>query len=93
MAQEQTVGHRNPWKRRDKDDVLWGAPKKRTFERRWRTQPKFNKGIRDRGLKQQLRLGCKGNVKEALWKTTVLKIVKLAAGSSAKIPKMSVKTL
>jgi hypothetical protein len=22
MAQEQTVGHRNPWKRRDKDDVL-----------------------------------------------------------------------
>jgi hypothetical protein len=93
MAQEPAVGHHNPWKRRTKDDVVRGAPKGRTFQKRRRKQPKFNNGIRDRGLKQQLRLGSKENFKEALERTIVFKIVKLAAGSSVRIKKMSVKTL
>jgi hypothetical protein len=59
--------------------------------RRW-TQPKFNNGIRHRGLKQQLRLGSKGNVNEALKQTMGLE-VKLGVGTSVRFPKMSVKTL
>jgi hypothetical protein len=51
------------------------------WKRRWK-QPKFNNGIRDRGLKQQLRLRRKGNVNEALKETIALEVVKLAASSS-----------
>jgi hypothetical protein len=40
-------------------------------------QPKCNNGIRDKGLKQQLRLGRKGNINEALRQTIVLEIVEL----------------
>jgi hypothetical protein len=52
-----------------------------------------NSGIRGRGLKQQLRLGSKENVSEALRQTIELEIIKRVAGSSARIQKMSVKTL
>jgi hypothetical protein len=39
------------------DCVVRESRKGRTFEKRQRTQLKFNNGIRDRGLKLQLRLG------------------------------------
>jgi hypothetical protein len=54
MAQEPPVGHCNPWKMRAEDDVVRGAPKGRTFEKRRRTQPQLNNGIKYPG---------KGNVK------------------------------
>jgi hypothetical protein len=56
-------------------------------------QPKFNNGIRDRGWKNQLGLGTKETFYDALRKTLGLDAVKLAAGSSVRIRKMSVKTL
>jgi hypothetical protein len=64
-----------------------------TVEKRRRAQLKCNNDIRYRGLKQQLRLGSKGNVNETLRGTAVLAVVKLAAGSSVGIQKMSVKTM
>jgi hypothetical protein len=63
------------------------------FEKRRQTQPKFDNGIRDRGRKEQLCLGCKGPVEEAVRQALVLEFVKLAAGSSVRIRKMSVNTL
>jgi hypothetical protein len=91
--QRPAVGCRNPLKMPTKDNVVRGTPKGRTFEKRRRRQHKFNNGIIDRGLKQQLRLGGKGSVNETLRQTIVLKVIKLAAGSCIRIPKMSVKTL
>lgn len=56
-------------------------------------QPKFNNGIRDQGWKKQLGLGTKETFHEALRKTLGLEAVKLAAGSSVRIKKMSIKAL
>jgi hypothetical protein len=55
--------------------------------------PKCKNGIRDRGLKQQLRLRSKGNVNEILRQNIVLEVVKLSARSSIRIPKMCIKIL
>jgi hypothetical protein len=65
-------------------------------KRRWKG-PECNNGIRNRGLKQKLRLGnkktlSKENAKETLRQTIQLKVVKLGSGSSMRIRKMSVKT-
>jgi hypothetical protein len=49
-----------------KDNVVCGTPKGRTFEKRRWAQPKHNSGIRDRGLRRELRLGGKEPIYEAL---------------------------
>jgi hypothetical protein len=51
------------------------------FEKRPWAQPNFNNGIRDRGLKQQPRLGSKEPVNDAVWLALLLEVVKLAAVS------------
>jgi hypothetical protein len=79
--------------RQTKDNVLREAPEKWKFEKRRRPQSKRYNGIKDRGLKQQLRLGSEENIYETLNQTIVLKIVKLASGSSIEIRKMSVKIM
>jgi hypothetical protein len=56
-------------------------------------QLKFNNGIRDRGLKQQLWLWSKGNINETMRQTIVPKVIKVAARSSIRIRKINVKTL
>jgi hypothetical protein len=61
------------------------------FEKR--RQKKCNNGIRNRGLKQQLCLENKKTTKKALRQKTGFEIIKLAARSSVRIPKMSVKAL
>jgi hypothetical protein len=76
---EPAAGYCNPKERWAKDDVMWGAPKGWTVEKRLWTQLKFSNGIRDRGLKQQLLLRSKGNVSETLRQTIVLEVIKLAA--------------
>jgi hypothetical protein len=43
---------------------------------------KCNNDIRDRGLKQQLQMGSKGNVNETFRQAFVLEIVKQTVGSS-----------
>jgi hypothetical protein len=60
-------------------------------KRRWKG-PECNNGIRNRGLKEKLRLGnkktlSKRNVNETLRQTIELKVVKLGAGSSVRIRK------
>jgi hypothetical protein len=55
-------------------------------------QLKCSNGIRDWGLKQQLRLGSKGSVNKTFRQALMMEIVKLAVRSSIRIPKMSVKT-
>jgi hypothetical protein len=58
------VGYRIPRKRQANVIVAREALKKRTLgNKRW-MQLKCNDGIRDRGLKQQLRLGSKGDVND-----------------------------
>jgi hypothetical protein len=48
-----TVGYLNLLRRQTKDDVR-GTPKGGTFEKRRRTQSKFDNGIRDQDRKEQL---------------------------------------
>jgi hypothetical protein len=56
--------------------VILGAPKGQTFDKRQWTQLKFNNAIRDRGLKQELCLGSKKTLYEALGQALMLEIVK-----------------
>jgi hypothetical protein len=51
------------------------------FKKRHWAQQKWNNGIRDRGLKQQLSLGRKEIFYEALRQTIGLEIVKRTVGS------------
>jgi hypothetical protein len=65
-------------------------------KRHWALQ-KCNNGITNRDLKQQLFLGNKKklnkrNANETLRQTIMLEVVKLSAGSSAKIRKIRVRT-
>jgi hypothetical protein len=86
------VGYRNARKRWVIDDVR-GTPKGQPFEKGRQTQPKCNNGIRDRDLKQQLTLGSKGDINEIFRQILRLEIAKKIARFSARIRKMSVKTL
>jgi hypothetical protein len=56
MGQELAVVSRDPLKRRAKDDFVHGNPEGRMFDKRRRTQPEYNNGIRNQGLKEQLHL-------------------------------------
>jgi hypothetical protein len=84
---------RYPLKRWIKDDVVLRIPEGRMSEKRRQTQPKFNKGIKVRGRKEQLSLGRTGPVSEAVRQALVLEVVKLEARFSIRIPKTSVKIL
>jgi hypothetical protein len=86
---QPAVRCQNPLKRWSKGKVVRGNLKGRTFEKR-RAQPKYSSGVRDGVLKQQLRLGSEGYVNEVLRHH---RVVKLAAGSSVSIKKISVRTL
>jgi hypothetical protein len=62
------------------------------LEKRHRAQQKCYNGIRNQGLKEQLRLGNKKmlnkrNVNKALRQTVVLKVMKLAVGSLSRFKK------
>jgi hypothetical protein len=75
-----------------KDDVR-GVPKRRTFVKWRRAKPRRNSGIRGGGVKQQLRLGSKGNINEIFKENLGLEITNRMAGTSFMIRKTSVKTL
>jgi hypothetical protein len=47
-----------------KDNVAQGTPKGRMFGKRREARSECNNGIRNRDVRQQLRLGSKGNVNE-----------------------------
>jgi hypothetical protein len=49
----------------------------------------FFNGIRKQSTEQQLRLGTKRTVSQALWQTLELEVVKLAVGSSIRLWKTS----
>jgi hypothetical protein len=76
----------------DKDDDVRGTRKGRAAERIRQTQLKLN-GIRDRGLKQQLRLGSKEKFYKALGQITGLEVAKKAVESTVRLQKMNAKTL
>jgi hypothetical protein len=65
-----------------KDDAVRGTPKGRTLERRRRARPEGNNDIRNRGLKQQLRLGSKKEFNKAVRQTLGLEVLKRVAGIS-----------
>jgi hypothetical protein len=74
MDQEPAVRYHNPQKRWNKDGDVQGAPKEQMFRKRQQTQPECNNGIRDWGLKEQLCLGCKGDISKFQKQTVVLEV-------------------
>jgi hypothetical protein len=86
-TQRLAVGCRNLLNSRTKGDVVRGTLKVPKFSKNRRAQSKCINGIRDRDLKQQLRLRIKGNVNEALRQTMVLEVVKRIGGPSVTIKK------
>jgi hypothetical protein len=87
------MGYQNAQKQQTKDNVICGTPKGWTFKKRRWVQPECNNGIKDRGLKEQLHLGTKRVFNKTIRLTLGLVDIKLAAGSSIRIPKMSIKKL
>jgi hypothetical protein len=81
-----------PWQGRLRTILYKEIRKGGRSGRHW-VQPKCDNGMRDWGLKQQLWLERTRNVNKALGETTELEVIMLAAMSSCKIWKMSVKTL
>jgi hypothetical protein len=65
-----------------KDDVALKILEGRVFEKRYRSQPKFSKGIKVRGRKEQLRPERTRPVAEAVRQALALEVVKLEAWSS-----------
>jgi hypothetical protein len=76
-------------RKRTSDYAVRGIPKGRTFEEKWRTQLKFNSGIRDRDLKQELCLGSKKTLYKALGQTHELEVVKRKVVISIGLRKIS----
>jgi hypothetical protein len=95
-ALRREIGHKGPTvekkrrKKRTKEYVVRGAPKGRTFEKRRRTQLKFNTGIRDRGLTQELRVGNKNKTLcRALGQTHELEVMNRAIEIPIKLREVS----
>jgi hypothetical protein len=92
-------GHKGPMvKQRQRktqtgDNVVQGALKGQTFGKRRRAQPECNNGTKNKGLRELLCLGSKGNVNETFKETLGLEIAKRIAGSPIRIRKMSAWTL
>jgi hypothetical protein len=80
-------------KREAKDDAVRGTPKGRTCEKRRRTQPRCNSGIKDRGMKQRPHLGRGKTFIEALGQTFGLEVVERTVGSSIRLRSPSIWTL
>jgi hypothetical protein len=74
-------GHQGP----HEDDVLCGIPKGRKFEKRRRGRPKRNNGIRDPGVRRELRLRSREIFYEAL---RLIIIMQEAVNSSLKPAKL-----
>jgi hypothetical protein len=58
-----------------------------------RAQPECNNGIRNRDLKERLRLGSKGDINKTFRETLGVEIAKRIAEYSVRILKMNVRTL
>jgi hypothetical protein len=86
--QRMAMGYQNAQKQRTKDDVICGTSKRWTFEKRCWVQPECNNGI-----KEQLHLGSNRAFNKTIRQTLGLEVIKLAACSSVRSPKMSVKKL
>jgi hypothetical protein len=72
----------NPLKQWTKDNVVRGASKEWTFEKRRWTCPECNNGIRDRGATQQLLLRKERTLNKIFRRTVELEIRKWTVGSS-----------
>jgi hypothetical protein len=72
-----------------RDNVARGAPKGQTLYRRRRTHQEGSNGIRDEGLKKQLRLGSEKTSCRIFGMAFVLEIVKQRVEPSVRIRKMS----
>jgi hypothetical protein len=68
-----------------KNYAVQGTPKGRTFERRSRTQPRRDCGMKDRDMKQRPRLGRGRTFIEALGQTFGLEVVEWTVGSSTRL--------
>jgi hypothetical protein len=84
--QQPAVGCQNPQKRRTRDNVVQGAPEG------W-TRPECNNRIKERGIKQQPRLGKQNTLNErtlceALRWTSKPETVKIAIMLSGRLKKM-----
>jgi hypothetical protein len=79
--------------KRTSDYFVRGAPKWWEFEKRRRTQLKFSNVIRNRGMRQELRLGSKKIFHEALGQSHELEVVKRAVGISIELRRVSDWTL
>jgi hypothetical protein len=76
-----------------KDNVVRGTPKGQTFKKRRWKGPECNNGIRDRGLKGQLRLGSKMAFNKTVRQTFGLEVAKRVLEFSIKMRKISDWTL
>jgi hypothetical protein len=77
---------------RRRKNVPRGTSKGLTLERR-QARPEFNNGIRNQGLRKELRLGSKATFYEVLGQTTGLESVKQTVGTSIRLRKMCIRTL
>jgi hypothetical protein len=84
-------GTRSSWTK--KGQCLRETPKGRTFGKRHRGQEKCNNGVRDRGLRQELRLGSKETFYEALGQIVLPDFTKRAFEFSVGLREMSVKDI
>jgi hypothetical protein len=66
-------------KNRTRDIVARGTSKGRTFGKRRRAQPECNNGIRNRGLKERLRLGSRRTLNKTVSQAVELEIAKQTA--------------
>jgi hypothetical protein len=76
--------------REAKNDAVQGTPKGRTCERRSRTQPRRDCGMKDREMKQRPRLGRGRAFIEALGQTLGLKVVEWTFESSTRLRRPSI---
>jgi hypothetical protein len=76
-------------KYRTRDKVARGTSKGRTFGKRRRAQPECNNGVRNRDLKERLRLGSRRTFGRIFRKTVELEIAKQTVGTSIGLQKMS----
>jgi hypothetical protein len=92
----RTLGNRMEYrglkKRRTKVNAVRGTPKGGTGEKRRRTRPEFNNGIRDKGARQHIILEKKTH-NEAIRKSLQREIAKLIFESSIRLRRPSDWTL
>jgi hypothetical protein len=68
-------------------DIVRGATKGSTFEKRRRRWQECSNGIRGRGIKQKLLLGGKRTLNDTLRQTLELEVAKLVVGCSIRLRK------